>query len=198
RIENDVSKDNRIKAQPNIVIPTLQNLALHQDETLLGEMFFNILRNSVDKTKQRFLSPAFPKILEQISKDEAEILTLLKMYLSIDCIYYMRANENGIYEEEYIEISHHINKEFFAIYKNHLTLLGLLTGNFYQTAEIFFEIDGNLVLQNSTQGREIFKNQQHENYKSVGKYFYKTEFNAFGKAFAEVCISKRCEEFLKC
>lgn len=62
----------------NILIPTINGLSLNLDETLLGKMFFNILQNSVDKTKQKFLSPAFPKILEQLTKDEAIMLVLLK------------------------------------------------------------------------------------------------------------------------
>lgn len=69
RIENNVPKENRSEAMPNITIPTLQNLALHDDDALLGEMFLNILQSSVDKTKQKFVSPAFPKILEQISQE---------------------------------------------------------------------------------------------------------------------------------
>ncbi|STQ86873.1 Uncharacterised protein [Helicobacter muridarum] len=52
----------------------------------------------------------------------------------------MRINENGIYEEECIEVSYHINKDFFAIYKNHLTLLGLLTGSYYQQTESFLKL----------------------------------------------------------
>lgn len=196
RMRNEVKEENMIEAQPNILIPTLCGLAINPDETLLGKMFFNILRNSVDKTKQKFLSPAFPKILEQISKDEAEILTLLKIYQYIDNTYYMIANENGIYEEKCIEVSYNIDKCFFTIYKNHLALLGLLTGTYYQQTEVFFEINGNLILQDSPQGREIINNQQAKNYKNICKYFYRLEFNEFGKVFAEICIDKKCEEYL--
>ncbi|WP_027327612.1 Abi-alpha family protein [Helicobacter pametensis] len=78
RIENEIDEKNIQEAQPNILLPTLAGLTINPDETLLGEMFFNILKGSIDKTKQKFLSPAFPKILEQLSKDEAVMLVLLK------------------------------------------------------------------------------------------------------------------------
>lgn len=196
RIENDVSKDNRIKAQPNIVIPTLQNLALHQDETLLGEMFFNILQSSIDKTKQKFLSPAFPKILEQVSKDEAKILTLLKIHQHINYACYMSTNENNIPEEKCIEIPYNIDKDLFPLYKDHLALLGLLTSASYQPAEAFFDTNWKFDSLNFFQGPSIIMNKKIKFYKNVSKYFYRLELNGFGKAFAEVCITKKCEEFL--
>lgn len=52
RIKDNVLKENRIEAKPYITIPTLQNLVLHDNETFLDKMLFNILQNSVNKTKQ--------------------------------------------------------------------------------------------------------------------------------------------------
>ncbi len=77
RISKEIPTDNLIEAAPNISIPAMQALALNQDDTLLGEMFFNILKSSVDKEKQQFNSPAFPKILEQLTRDECVFLVLL-------------------------------------------------------------------------------------------------------------------------
>lgn len=80
RIRTNIKDENMQSPNPNILIPTINSLSINLDDTLLGEMLFNILQSSVDKTKQEFLSPSFPKILEQISQEEAKILTLLKMY----------------------------------------------------------------------------------------------------------------------
>lgn len=77
RISNEVKSENLVEATPNITIPTIQNLALNPDDTILGEMFFNILKASVDKTKKKFLSPAFPKLLEQLTRDECVFILLL-------------------------------------------------------------------------------------------------------------------------
>lgn len=195
KMRNEVKEKNMIEPEPNILIPTLSGLAINPDETLLGEMFFNILQSSIDKTKQKFLSPAFPKILEQISKDEAKILTLLKIYQHINHICYMSTNKNKILEEECIEVPYSIDKDFFPMHKNHLTLLGLLTTVSHKPSKAFFVVDGKFTL-NTSQGQEIIENKQVENYISVGKYFYRLELNDFGKAFAEVCITKKCEEFL--
>lgn len=196
RMRNGVKEENMTEAEPNILIPTLSGLAINPDETLLGEMFFNILQSSIDKTKQKFLSPAFPKILEQISKDEAKILTLLKIYQHINHTCYISTNKNKILEEECIEVPYNIDKDFFPMHKNHLTLLGLLTTVSYKPSKAFFAVDGKFILS-TFQGQEIIENKQIENYISVDKYFYRLELNDFGKAFAEACISKKCEEFLK-
>lgn len=194
RMRNEVKEENMTEAEPNILVPTLSGLAINPDETLLGEMFFNILKSSIDKTKQKFLSPAFPKILEQISKDEAKILTLLKLHQYINHTCYVSTNKNKMLEEECIEISCNINKDFFPMHKNHLTLLGLLMTVSYKPSKPFFTVNGKFI---SNQEQETIGNKQVEDYISIDKYFYRLELNDFGKAFAEVCITKKCEEFLR-
>ena len=101
RMRNEVKEKNMIEPEPNILIPTLSGLAINPDETLLGEMFFNILQSSIDKTKQKFLSPAFPKILEQISKDEAKILTLLKIHQYIKPYFQCYLDQ---YKDQYLSL----------------------------------------------------------------------------------------------
>ncbi|MDE6045400.1 MAG: DUF4393 domain-containing protein [Helicobacter sp.] len=197
RMRNEVKEENMTEAEPNILIPTLSGLAINPDETLLGEMFFNILKSSIDKTKQKFLSPAFPKILEQISKDEAKILTLLKIHQHINYACYMSTNENNMPEEECIEIPYNIDKDLFPIYKDHLALLGLLTSASHQPAEAFFDTNWPFGLLKSLQKQSFIMNNQIKFYKNVNKCFYRLELNGFGKAFVEVCITKKCEEFLR-
>lgn len=199
RIENNVPKENRVEAMPNITIPTFQNLALHDDDTLLGEMFFNTLQSSVDKTKQKNLNPAFPKILEQISQEEAKILTLLKMheYIKFSCYSRSKKEKPQVYKETIDEINNkNIDKEFFLMHKNHLMLLGLVTHSFEQQAKTYFEIDGKLVNHKSLEAQEIFKQNKSSNYQIIIHNFYSLELNDFGKAFAEICISEKCKEFI--
>lgn len=199
RIENNVPKENRIEAMPNITIPTLQNLALHDDDTLLGEMFLNILQSSVDKTKQKFVSPAFPKILEQISQEEAKILTLLKMHEYIKFGYHSWIErETNLTKEKLCKLENkNLDKDFFLIYKNHLLFLGLVLLNLYSNeGRAYFKIDNKLVDCNSPKGKEIITNKQANNYQTISEIVYLLSLNDFGKIFAKICISEKCKEFI--
>ena len=194
RIENNVSKENRIEAKPYITIPTLQNLSLQNDEELLGEMFFNILQSSVDKTKQKFLSPAFPKILEQLTKDEAIMLVLLKKqkykyHTKMD----LDKNNNHFINEK-IELNEFPLDKFefqenLWLYNSHLHNLNLSGCWEYKEQEPIYS------------GNEIEKGSGAISYRvpeQIGiKRFSEFRLTEFGEAFAEVCITKECEEFLK-
>ncbi len=199
RIENNVPKENRTEAMPNITIPTLQNLVLHDDDTLLGEMFFNILQSSVDKTRQKFVSPAFPKILEQISQEEAKILTLLKMheYINFSCYTQDEKEKPQVYKEIIDEINNkNIDKQFFLMHKNHLMLLNLVTYHFERQAETYLKIDGKLVNYKSLEAQEIMKQGALDTHQTAIHNFYSLELNDFGKAFADICISEKCKDFI--
>ncbi len=123
RLEKDVPEKDRCQAAPNITLPTLQGLALNADETLLGEMFYTILKSSVDKKMQEFLSPAFPQILGQLTRDECVILLLLEQNAQI-----------GIKKSFDIPVCGHILEidesklnfpKNMPLYTNHLTCLNL-------------------------------------------------------------------------
>lgn len=78
KVSERVEEENLIEGHPQIVIPTLEGLSLTYEDSLLSELFTNLLANSIDKTKQDLAHPAFPNIIKQISHDEAVILFLLK------------------------------------------------------------------------------------------------------------------------
>ena len=78
KVSEKVEKENLIEGHPQIVIPTLEGLSLTYENTLISELFINLLANSIDKTKQNFAHPAFPNIIKQLSHDEAVILYYLK------------------------------------------------------------------------------------------------------------------------
>lgn len=200
RIRANVKDENMQNPIPNILIPAINGLSINPDDTLLGEMFFNILQSSVDKTKQKFISPAFPKILEQISQEEAKILTLLKIHKYIKFSYYMQneKEKSQFYEEKIDEISiKNLDKQSFLIHKSHLILLGLVVFAFDEPAETYFQIDGKLINHKSPEAQEIFKQNKSNEYQSVNKLFCLLKLNDFGKAFAEICISEKCKEFIK-
>ena len=78
KVSEKVKDENLIEGHPQIVIPTLEGLSLSYENTLLTELFINLLANSIDKTKQDLAHPAFPNIIKQLSHDEAVILYFLK------------------------------------------------------------------------------------------------------------------------
>lgn len=78
KVSEKVETENLIEGHPQIVIPTLEGLSLTYENTLLSELFINLLAISIDKTKQEFAHPAFPNIIKQLSHDEAVILYFLK------------------------------------------------------------------------------------------------------------------------
>lgn len=78
KISERVDDKNLTPGHPQIVIPVLEGLILSYENTLLSELFLNLLANSIDKTKQDLAHPAFPKIIQQLGHDEAVILYFLK------------------------------------------------------------------------------------------------------------------------
>lgn len=78
KVSEKVDKENLIEGHPQLVIPTLEGLSLTYENTLLSELFINLLAISIDKTKQEKAHPAFPNIIKQLSRDEAVILFYLK------------------------------------------------------------------------------------------------------------------------
>jgi hypothetical protein len=78
KVSEKVEKENLIEGHPQLVIPTLEGLSLTYENTLLSELFINLLAISIDRTKQEQAHPAFPNIIKQLSRDEAVILFYLK------------------------------------------------------------------------------------------------------------------------
>lgn len=177
RIENWFK---RIEADPAITISTLQNLVLHQDESFLGEMFFNILKSSVDKTQQCNLSPAFPKILEQLTTDECIFLVLLN-----DKSYKFNRNfDLNMKNLETKNIQILVNElpmekfnfsENLWIYKEHLEHLNLLKYKDYKEPDM--------------------SDDDFENNQNITE-FAEFRLTEFGKMFCKICVSAKCYSML--
>lgn len=193
RISNEVKSENLVEATPNITIPTIQNLALNPDDTILGEMFFNILKASVDKTKKKFLSPAFPKLLEQLTRDECVFILLLSKqnykihhiddYDDKKNVFFNRRTEIDELPKEYFDFPENIR--IYSEHLNHLNLAGCWQ---YKEQEPIFADE------ETTEINGAFSQTYH---KQIGlRTFAEFKLTEFGKMFAEVCITDRCEDFL--
>lgn len=193
QIAQGIPQENQVEAQLAISIPALQGWMLNDDESLLGEMFFNILKSSIDKTKQKFLSPAFPKILEQLSKDEAVMLVLLKKQkyrlhtkMDLDKQQNRFINEQTLLDEfprEKLDF-----QENLWIYNDHLHNLNLSGCWEYKQQESIYS---ERIIE---QGSGAFSHKVPE---QIGlKRFMEFRLTDFGKHFVEACISQKCEEYI--
>lgn len=178
KVSEKVKEENLIEGHPQIVIPTLEGLSLVYENTLLGELFINLLANSIDKTKQDLAHPAFPNIIKQLSHDEAVVLFYLKKKA-----YKIREqadlNEEGtrFINKITLEEEFPLNKLQFAnhiwLYMNHLNSLNLA-------------------------GTWQVGNQEHiynpETNRQTGVYVNSVRsLNEFGQLFVNSCVPKEFE-----
>lgn len=73
-----VPEENLTEAHPQIVGPIIEGMKYTDVDSLIGEMFTDLLAGAIDKEKQDKSHPAFPQIIQQLSYDEAVILFFLK------------------------------------------------------------------------------------------------------------------------
>ena len=78
RVRNKVPEERQIEAHPQIAGPILQNLRFMVDGDILTEMYLNLLARTIDRDRVGEAHPAFVKIIEQLSPDEALIILQIK------------------------------------------------------------------------------------------------------------------------
>src|SRR5208337_3850671 len=69
-----VPEDRQQEAAPSIAIPILMDLRFMEDDNPLTELFLNLLARAIDKERCNEAHPAFAKIIEQMSPDEAMVM----------------------------------------------------------------------------------------------------------------------------
>ena len=130
RIDAKVDSDNLIDADPRIIGETFEVLKYSKEDSILTELFINLLAKSVDKTKQSKCHPAFPNIIRQLSPDEAVIIFYLKRekyelknHSDFDVEKALFVNNTVIYNKFPLDKLN--SPENFFIYMNHLNSLNL-------------------------------------------------------------------------
>lgn len=78
RVAERVKEENLVEGRPEVIGPIVEGIRYVDADSLVGELFTQLLADSVDKEKQDLVHPAFPKIVQQLSHDEAVILYFLK------------------------------------------------------------------------------------------------------------------------
>lgn len=103
RLEKEIKQENIIKEDEiefTKILPIMDGLMLNQDNKPMSEMFYNLLKSSMDKETKDFVHPAFPQILKQMSPQEARFL--LDIYNNkISRSYNARGDENTIYQYDF-------------------------------------------------------------------------------------------------
>lgn len=128
RVVDKVDEANLIEGQAQMVIPTLEGLSLAPENSLICELFINLLSVSIDQTKQEFAHPAFPNIIGQLSRDEAVILFYLKH--NVQVVNYFNSpptpKERIVFQGDVLQFP-----KMCDMYKHHLNNLSL---TFYNRA----------------------------------------------------------------
>ncbi|WP_152267957.1 Abi-alpha family protein [Agriterribacter humi] len=172
KVASKVEDINLVEGHPQIVIPVLEGLSLCSENSLLSELFVNLLSNSIDRTKQDLAHPAFPNIIKQLSHDEALILFFLKkqdykmtQQIDIDAKTNRWNNHRKIYEEfpsDKLYFPMH-----FLLYMNHLHSLNLAGTYEIGDQEAVIDLLGN----------------------QTGSLIHNTRrLEEFGKFFADACV----------
>lgn len=77
-IAKDVPDERRQEAPPSITGPVLRKLLETEDENPLVQLYLELLKRAIDKERCDEAHPAFVKIIEQLSPDEALMLFLMR------------------------------------------------------------------------------------------------------------------------
>ena len=74
RVRAKVPEDRQQEAAPSIALPILMDLRFMEDDNPLTELYLNLLARAIDKKRCNEAHPAFVKIIEQMSSDEAMVM----------------------------------------------------------------------------------------------------------------------------
>lgn len=173
KISDNVADENLVDGHPQVIIPALEGLCYADEDSIISELFINLLSNAIDKTKQDLAHPAFGKIIQQLSPDEAVILYYLKkkphkvkQHADFDHTTHLFFNQRTIEEE--FPLSKLIYPQHIWTYMDHLHSLNLAGTWEYKNQEIIRD--------------EKTKEQ-------VGIYiFSERRMNDFGMLFAKACV----------
>ncbi len=74
RVDDKVPEEQQINAHPQIAGPVMDGLKYLEEESVITEMFLNLLARAIDQERVNEAHPAFANIINQLSPDEAKIL----------------------------------------------------------------------------------------------------------------------------
>lgn len=171
RIRNKVPEERQIEAPVELVGPTLEKMKYLEEESLLWEMFEEILTRSIDSEGIKSIHPSFAHIISQLSRDEALILYKLteqdfKVVDTMDLNVKENRFENLKIEESQIPTDELFMPDKIHFYHSHLESLNLVQWPIEKQDPIF-----------------------DENKKQTGvRRYSKIHLTEFGRLFVSACV----------
>lgn len=178
RVNDKVPEERLVPAHPHLTGKVLESLRYLEEESLLTELFLNLLARAIDRERVSEAHPAFASIISQLSPDEAIMIfhlsqgnKLLEQYAPYNeqtNLFGVRITKRNDFPVE--KLAFHDN---YLMYCDHLHSLNL--AGIWQTG-----------------------NQQaiHENGKQTGvKIVSHAQLTPFGKLFAKACLPKDISDF---
>jgi hypothetical protein len=159
-----------VNAHPQITGPVIEGMAYVDENSMIGEMFVNLLRKAIQSDTQNQAHPAFPRIIQQLSDDEAIILFFLKKGpYRVEQTWQLRNRniEDLITTREDLPTSHLHYPQHIWMYMDHLNSLTIAGTWKIQNDELIFD-------KNSRQ--------------TGGKTISQRRLTDFGQLFAAACI----------
>jgi hypothetical protein len=144
-----VPEERRVEPAPEVAGSIFQSLVFMSEDSPLKEMYLRLLAKAIDRDCQGEAHPAFARLIDQLSPDEAIILYWMKSAanrfgLPVEFRYTISERNvncrilNGdcdLLAEESPELMH---PELTQAFLRHLTVLGLLDGHWNSTPATVF------------------------------------------------------------
>lgn len=183
KLSEDLKDKEIVEPERSTLIQSVEGMLLNENETPLHEMFYNLLKSSMDKNTSNLVHPAFIQILKQLSPEEARFL--LDVYNDkISRNYYARGDNQSIYDYDYAR------REQFSIitYKDEDSNNNY--NHIYQRLYFF-----NLILIKETGSKKDVILGAPPEEKILVKD--KVILSKFGNDFIKICYNDKCKELLE-
>ena len=181
KLNKDLKNKKIVEPERNILIPSVEGILLNEKDTPLHEMFYNLLKSSMDKETKDFVHPAFPQILKQMSPQEAKFL--LDIYNDkISRNYNARGDKDFIYQLDFdtrgtrsiITYKEKDSNDDYSYIYNRLHYFNLT---------LIKEVKKNTIIGNPPDSKITIKD--------------KVMLSEFGKNFMDVCYNDECKKLLE-
>lgn len=198
---NSISEEDRVEPQLHIVGPTMESLKYNIMDDNLAELFSNLLVSDMDAKTQNLCTPAFIKVVEQLSPTDARVFkTIYNECAKTETIPICKMDLCKIDDED-----RKIRKEYLPLYLvgievdalnpndvskslQNLERLGLLTIDFLKWSSND-EVYNKLIDNDFIESLKAWANQATGN-SFLAKVEAKglLELNDFARDFAKVCL----------
>ena len=182
RLSKDLKDKEIVEPERNILIPSMEGILLNEKETPLHEMFYNLLKSSMDKNSTALIHPAFIQILKQMSPEEAKALLDISNNINVYRTYKADVNDGAI-----VQIHIDIKYDEKIVYDNNMD---------YDCSYIFKRLEtlGLIFIEDSTKTfTKIIGGSEEFN----GLVKDKIKLTKFGLNFMEICYNDECKKLLE-